>query len=173
MNQKPARKVSKMMIALRVVKSFISISVGAVVILCFAVAPFYFGPGRFERDRMNAIVDVVRQQQIDPERGTQFQIDDFANPKDLRVTDPGPGNVWAKRTPDGELVVSIMTKDRGHCGEYGFTYSDIPLKAKKIEDEVYLVGVTGRGQELFAPGGMYEPRGKVDDHWWKVCNPTR
>ena len=123
---------------------------------------------------MNAIVEVVRQQQLGSGLWSEYQIDDFSNPKTIRVvTNSGRRNVWAWRTTDGVLTVSIMTKVRGHFGDYGFAYSDIPLNPKTIEGKTFLYGITPRGQEVGTPGMIYEPRERINEHWWKVWDPNR
>lgn len=172
MNKKPIQKLGKRMIVLRVVICVISIPIGAFVFL-WVLASLFLQPGRFNRDRMNAIVDVVRQQQIDSEMGSAFQIDDFSNPKAIRAVTSGPGNVWAQRTTDGVLSVSIMTRECGHFADYGFAYSDIPLNPKTIDGKVFLYGITQRGQEVSTPGRIDWPWERIDEHWWKVYDPTR
>lgn len=130
------------------------------------------GPGRFDRVRMDTIVDEVRRQMIESAIGvngdniTEFKIEDFGNAKSLRIVPAdqrGHVNVWARRMPDGALEVSILTNDRGHLGAYGFAYSDAPLSSIREEGMSYLK----------VPGPMMYPGGSIDKHWWKIYNNDR
>jgi hypothetical protein len=157
MNQTPPRKLTGMTIALLILVWVISAPIMAY--LSFRVWVWlYFNPGRFDRKKMNAIVDVVRHQDFDAEQIATFQIDDLANPGSLHVAErSGLRKIWAVRTESGALKVSIMTKDRGHFGWFGFAYSDVALQPETIQ-----------GRKFLDVPEMSDPMTRIDDHWWKV-----
>lgn len=152
-----------MTVVSRVLICAISIPIGA-LFLFWLWASYYFSPGRFNRELLNGVVDEARRRQIDSEKVVQFQIDNLAKPKGLRVvTDSRPRNVWVERREGGGLVVSIMTRDRGHFGEFGFAYADIPLRPYIVEGEL----------RLNVPSAMNSAGRRIDDHWWEIINRTR
>lgn len=129
------------------------------------------GPGEFDHQRFEAIVAEVRRRQL-PTCATcviTFRLDDLSNPQSLRPwgaeetaqRGEGAGRVWANRTEDGKLKVVIETRDYGHAGEYGFAFSDVPLKKEPFmgSSDWYRIDV---------PGDLYLVREQIDEHWWSV-----
>jgi len=127
--------------------------------------------GRFDREAMTLIVEEIRPL-VKAGRTMEFQLDDWTNPKSLRVEDlwetykrlnRWDGHIWAERSDEGVLKVTILTQNNWHVVNYGFAYSDTPFV-------VYREGVN-KGEEqsfLDVPGLMYYADKKIDDHWWAV-----
>jgi len=127
--------------------------------------------GGFDRGHFEAVVTQVRSMSLAAGEEVQLRLDDPSDPTSLRFLKPGEtfhrgqgaGNVWARLTPDGELTVVIETKDRGHAGEYGFAYSDVPLTPQPFGGGWLMIDVPGHIN-------IVQPKMKIDDHWWKVLN---
>ncbi len=144
-------------------------------LLLTAVAPLSLqpGPGTFDKPRFVAIVQQVRALGVKPCQQLELRLDDVSNPKSLRRLKPkeafgpgwGEGNVWVEMTAGGKLKVVIETKDLGHCGEYGFGYSESPLSLQPLGEngEWYLLDLPG-------PVNIVSPDMKIDDNWWEVLN---
>lgn len=137
-------------------------------ILGYLAIGFFFRAGMFHRKQMDGLVNEIRRRQIPSEARVQFYVADLSRPQLIQI-DPDSErarltNVWATRTEDGLLSVSIMTNDKGHYGEFGFTYSDAPQSPTK----------SGEGEaSLRVPGRMNYPVKKIDAHWWEVANRDR
>jgi hypothetical protein len=118
---------------------------------------------------MEGIVQQVRLMDLKPDTDHALRIDDLTKPQSIRFVKEGEafdrgqgeGNVWARRSLDGHLLVVIETKDLGHGGEYGFAYSDLPLSPKPFG---------GAWLQLDLPGPLKYvlPNMKIDDNWWRV-----
>jgi hypothetical protein len=125
----------------------------------------YLSAGLFDAARMNAIVEAVRRQQVG-EKEIYFQIEDLSRPESLRPGHPFPGitGLIHARMIDGGLQIAIITRDRGHLGEYGFVYSEVPL-----------VEVDRMGSTIYynIPLGLEYLGRKIDDHWWEAANLER
>lgn len=127
-------------------------------------------PGPFDRPRLEAIVEQVRQARLKPDTEQQFFLNDLSNPKSIRVlskdqafpdTGKGAGLVWAQASPEGALTVVIVTRDLGHAGVYGFAYSDAPLTLTQSQSGRFYLHVPGPLHEC-------ERSWQLDEHWWKV-----
>lgn len=126
-------------------------------------------PGTFDRARWEAVVARARALAIAPGETRELRLDDLADPGTLRLRRPGEvaargqgaGDVWAKKSADGTLVVVIETRDLGHAGEYGFAYSETPLAPSPFAGEWLSLDVPGRLSLVL-------PRMRIDDHWWEV-----
>jgi hypothetical protein len=71
--------------------------------------------------------------------------------------------VWVNRDRSGLYTVTIRTKDYGHSGDYGYTYSDAILDSKP--HDIY-------PQQMTLPGSNQLPfvKQKMNAHWWSVYN---
>ena len=123
-------------------------------------------PGPFDRQHFEAIVTRVRKLMPQEDGEVHFRLDDLNDPVSLRQADhpasrDSTGNVWARMTPAGALTVVIMTKDLGHCGEYGFAYSDAPFTIRSAD---------GSWPKLDVPGHLRFEGRQLDEHWWEVLN---
>jgi len=151
-------------------------AVGAVMLGSFALwALFGTGPGWFHRQRLEAVVAEVRRMHLPPCATCEvaLRLDDLSDLQSLHergedeAYEPGAGRgrVWARRTEDGNLTVVIETRDCGHAGNYGFAFSDGPLKAVPFmgSSDWFRVDV---------PGHLYlvARDGQIDEHWWSVLN---
>jgi hypothetical protein len=127
--------------------------------------------GRFDRHRFEAVVAEVRRRPLPAGQQVALRLDDPAEPRSLRlvgddedlVRGRGAGLVWAERTNEGHLKVVIETRDAGHAGEYGFAFSEVPLKAVPLGTDWFTVDVPGRLTIVGADA-------QVDEHWWTVLN---
>ena len=126
-------------------------------------------PGSFDRGHFDAVVTQVRSMSLVAGEEVQLRLDDPSDPTSLRLFKPGEtfhrgegaGNVWASVDPDGMLKVVIETRDRGHAGEYGFAYSDVPLTPQPFGGGWLMIDVPGHIN-------LVQPKMKIDDHWWEV-----
>jgi len=122
--------------------------------------------GAFDRPRFEAVVAEVRRMPIPAGQQVRLRLADLQDPRSLRPADDEPlvrgggaGLVWAERTGDGKLKVVIETRDAGHAGEYGFAYSEAPLKTTPLDANWSMVDVPGRLTILGS---------RIDEHWWSV-----
>jgi hypothetical protein len=136
---------------------------GWVCLLLFRAV--YLSAGPFDAARMNAIVEAVRRQSIGEEE-TFFHIDNLSRPESLHPVleySQSTGDIWARKI-DGALQLAIMTRDRGHLGEYGFVYS---------ESVITVVDQMGNSIYYNIPGPLMDLDRKIDDHWWEAANRER
>jgi hypothetical protein len=124
--------------------------------------------GGFDRRRFEAVVDEVRRRPLRPGEEVALRLDPNApgpvhlvEAEEELVRGGGAGRVWAARTKEGHLKVVIETRDLGHAGEYGFAYSDVPLKLAPLDEHWSIVDVPGRLN-------IVAPDARIDDHWWAV-----
>ncbi len=90
------------------------------------------GAGRFDRDRMDAVVTRVRPMLVVPDHMYRFRLDDDLDPATLApvaegaILGRGDGRGLIRAAADGlhRIAVSIETRDDGHAGEYGFMFTD-------------------------------------------------
>lgn len=122
--------------------------------------------GSFDRRRLEAIVAEVRRLQIAPGQQVTLRLAKLDDPGSLRpagdeplVRGRGAGLVWAERTREGKLKVVIETRDLGHAGEYGYAYSEVPLRATPLDANWSTVDV---------PGTLNILEAQIDEHWWSV-----
>jgi len=137
--------------------------------LGLSLVVFNQNPGRFDRERFEAVVQQVRLMGIKPGETKQLRLHDVGDPKSLRPLKPGQefgrgqraGCVWAEVTAGGKFKVVIETRDLGHAGEYGFAYSEVPLSPTPSG---------GGWSSLDVPGHMnlVLPEMKIDKNWWEV-----
>ena len=146
----------------------------AAIVMLLLLAPFVAigihswleqTPGPFDRRHFDAIVARVRSMMPNQDGEVHFLLEDLNDPASLRqaehpVSRDSSGNVWASMTPDGALTVVIMTRDLGHCGEYGFAYSDVPLTMQS----------DGSRPQFGVPGHPRFAGQQIDEHWWEVLN---
>lgn len=72
--------------------------------------------------------------------------------------------VWASRQPDGGWVITIMTKDWGHAGQFGYVYTD------NVLDSVPADGFhPDRTLPVDGPMPLFVT-GKIGEHWWTASN---
>jgi hypothetical protein len=99
------------------------------------------GAGRFDRERMDAVVARVRPLLVVPDQLYRFRL---ADDLDAATLTPVPKGVFLNRGDGRGLVsaaidarqriaVSIETRDEGHAGEYGFMFSDDGIGASTLE----------------------------------------
>jgi hypothetical protein len=127
-------------------------------------------PGPFDRDYFESVVKHVRARGLKPGEKKGFSVDDLAkapSPDAIKLkrdfrSGPGAGTIWAEMTVEGKLKVVIMTRDLGHAGEYGFAYSEAPLKPIPLGGGSWL--------RLDLPGhlNIVLPDMKIDENWWQV-----
>ena len=156
----PARSSGKRRISAIV----ISVLLAGIAVLILYV-PDYVSAGHFDAERMNRIVEAVRRQRVG-EKEVFFRIEDISKSESLSpIQEPlrAAPNVWAQRR-NGALQVAIMTRDRGHLGEYGFVFSEVPVT---VSDKV------GNQTYYDIPGPMMDLDSKIDDHWWEAANRER
>lgn len=137
--------------------------------LGFILIPFDQNPGFFYRPHFNAIVNQVNASGIKPGERREFYLNNLSDPKSLRPRKEdeyfdrgkGTGQVWAERMKNGTLKVVIETKDLGHAGEYGFAYSEVPLKLEPQGAGWFTVPV---------PCHLcwVKPNMQINAHWWRV-----
>lgn len=80
----------------------------------------------------------------------------FAHPESI-PSDGNAGTVFVHHDKAGWYAISIVTKDLGHLGYYGYIYSEEPLD----------------GGDTWATGsyGILDTIGdKVSEHWWVAYN---
>ena len=72
---------------------------------------------------------------------------------------------WILRDRTDHYLVTILTKDWGHAGRFGYIYSDDPYSAIPADD---------RPEERTLPVAGTLPlfvTGKINDHWWVAHDP--
>lgn len=148
-------------------------AVGAVGLLAFSPlgSAVRVRLGLFERGHFKEVVAQARA--LSPTAGGEFELrlDDPHDPSSLRTLAPGEsfdrgqgaGHVWARVSPAGDLTVVIQTKDRGHAGESGYAYSDVPLVATVPSGAWSFLNVPGRLNQV-------QPKMQIDGQWWEVVN---
>jgi hypothetical protein len=137
--------------------------------LGWVLLPLSQNPGTFHRERYTQVVEHVRALGLQPGEKRWLRLADLRDPASLSAAPPdkilargqGAGSVWARRTAAGTLQVVIETRDLGHAGEYGFAYSDLPLRPS---------GDPGGWMHLDLPGPLtiIRPEMQIDDRWWSV-----
>ena len=68
--------------------------------------------------------------------------------------------VWASRSKDGLIMVSILTQDNGHAGSHGYLYAEAP--PQKVGNDPY--------HPWDVPGRLNDVEDKVSENWWRVYN---
>jgi hypothetical protein len=97
------------------------------------------GPGRFDRDRMEAVVARVRPLVTEPHKIYRLRLDAELEPASLQPSaheigrGDGRGLVRAEIDARRHIAVSIETRDDGHAGEYGFMYIDAGFDRAELE----------------------------------------
>ncbi len=153
------------------------LAAGVVVVLTLlAAAATPFGRGvlhflfmnrhpAYHAEAMNAILELVKVQGVQPGKRLELRVETVAEPRSLRARRPEEnlrgrevGNVWASREATGELTVIVETLDMGHAGRGGFAYSEKPPQK---EGNLYFVG----DSEYL---NCTEPLKQVADRWWEV-----
>jgi hypothetical protein len=124
--------------------------------------------GGFDRRRFEAVVEEIRRRPLRPGEEAALRLDPKApgsvhlvEAEEELVRGGGAGRVWAARSKEGHLKVVIETRDLGHAGEYGYAYSDAPLKLAPLDANWSTVDVPGRLN-------IVGPDARIDEHWWAV-----
>ena len=167
-------------------------------VLFFMVLPYILEippkAGRFDRARMEGLVAQVRNQKFSGDR--RFYWADvsgtaalFSGTDELHwTTVPGTSalstgtaagyaNLWAERTEDQKLKVTIWTNGDGHAPlAYGFAYSDVPLEPHGTPGNSLILFSSGPNEtiahqaaSLFGVPGLHLMK-RIDAHWWEVCS---
>lgn len=147
------------------------IGIGVLVVVGFWVRSALPTASGFDRRRFEAVVAEVRRRPIRAGEQVALRLADPTVPSSTRLIEAGEGvvrgggagRVWAERTKDGHLKVVIETQDAGHAGEYGFAFSEVPLKAVPLDASWSTIDVPGR---LTVVGA----NAKIDEHWWAVLD---
>lgn len=116
--------------------------------------------GWFPHSKLEAVVERLRSESIEPERVHCFRLDKTLSLESLRPIQEGEfiargdgrGLVWAEVSTGGTLRVAIETRDSGHGGESGYLYSDTPVSSADIDE-------LGREWKLGR---------RISEHWWVI-----
>jgi hypothetical protein len=119
----------------------------------------HIGPGPFDEEGFEEIVQRVRATKMDPDTVRYFRVNDDLDPDSFEeipadVHTPrggGRGTINAWMTEDSKLMMLLRTRDHGHAGEKGFLYWE---------------GEELRNYERAASD--WEISEKAAPHWWSV-----
>jgi hypothetical protein len=147
------------------------LGVGTLVVVGCLVRSVLPAKSAFDRRRFEAVVAEVRRRPIPAGEQVALRLADPTVPGSARLIEAeaalarggGAGRVWAERTKDGHLKVVIETQDAGHAGEYGFAFSEVPLKRVPLDANWSTVDVPGRLTIVGADA-------QIDEHWWAVLD---
>lgn len=133
-----------------------------------ALSAVYQAAAGFDRAYLEAIVAEVRRRPFPAGQEATFRLADPSDPRTLRAADGeelrrggGAGLVWARRTAEGKLQVTIETRDLGHAGEYGFAYSELTLGLTQLPGD-------GSWQQTDVPGRLTILGKRIDERWVEV-----
>ena len=145
-----------------------ALTFGAVV---FVYSPFgvvlHQTSGAFTEKRLNSIIRKLKTLNLKNGEEARFYLKDLNDPEGLLQISGDEKdfklvrriNIWAMGMGDGRLKASIMTRNLGHAGYYGFAYSDIDLPVTPYLDNEKTIDV---------PGPMSLVDEKENSHWYRI-----
>jgi len=136
-----------------------------IVMLVVASTTYFFfrSPGttdfRLHRARYELMIAKIKTMGLTPGTSAYFWTNSNFEPDSLTRHRPHSdsnmmGMIHAMRIESGQYQVSIVTRDEGHSGTFGYVYSDA------------LTGLPS------ATGGLPSLQRQVDPHWWIAYNNT-
>lgn len=145
------------------------ILLGGFSVMCLFIDWYSSKNDYFNRAVFEAVVERIRQSNLQTGIVTEFKLEDMSNPGSLRPVKPGEvftgwhgaGLVDALRDANGDLKVVIRTRDNWHFGQGGFAYSDKPMAPEQDDEGKWF---------LFGLPTVHEtkPGLKIDNHWWRL-----
>ena len=110
----------------------------------------------------NKIVAKIKKENMAPGNIYRFKVGKLWDVDTIkRINENNLGNqageIWGQRTKEGFYKISIIKKDRGHAGLYGYLYSE--LEIQKQEDP-YI--------KIITPGPLHQLKAKINKNWWFV-----